>query len=261
MELGKIIFNDSTKPHDVKIENYDIAELMETALTESTIIIHNEGDRKTERITYDTNIRKKYLRRSDDLEDSLRTIRAYNYYNPSTAIIIPLPREFTVDKKITDKIIQEMKQKGLVNSTIQSIKNNREDVIAHCEYLYQCQLQCLSEKEKTEEMLNFLKYNYLEFPLFPYVSLGTTPGSEVPLRVTKEKRSTYYALSTSIPQNISDDYSVKTYITGCIHYMIWKIQECTNKPTIDADTEIYYDFLVKENATVYFFLNLQVYKD
>ena len=261
--LGTMVFTDETKPTNITIENYNLPNMIESALVESSYIEKDpaeEGD-KCSRISFDSNIRKAYINRKDEIEDSLRSIRAYNYLNPTSAIIVPIPEKFTIDKEVTLKTYTLLKEAGLNDSTIESMIEQRESVKNHCLELYDIQLANLPEDKKEDtRTLDFLRKTYLEVPSYPYIRLATKEEDEAPLRVTKGKNSIYYALSTSVPLNISDDIIVKSYLGGCIHYMLWQIEKVSGLKSLDESKHVYYDYYIVENSTVYFFINVYTYK-
>lgn len=258
MELSTVIFTEATMPKDVQIDNYHTPTVIETALSESTLFEHDEyqASRK-ERFAFDSNIRRRYMRRPPDAEDSLQTIRAYNYMNPATVVMHNIPTKFGVDTEVTEKTIKVLLQKGVHPSTIEQIKEAKQDIIDYYTAGFDEALSLLSDEERAmPEKVEALRKQYCEFPVFPYILMGHDEHSPQ-LRVTTDDngRNTYYAMCTTIPQNV-DDLMSKTYISQCIHYMLGQMGEQCGITWFGLDKDIYYDYLIAENALLYLFLHI-----
>lgn len=272
MILDQRLFRPNDAPTDIKVDNHNIPHIFETTLARSNAIVHDYETQTShkERACFDSNIRWRYTRRPVSAEDSLVTIRTYNYVNPATVIMQNIPAEFGIDESITANTIRLLLEKGVTPDEIEQIKQQKSDIIEYYKegFLYEVRglgLQCeeadlsdadnLPEHIQNDVRVKQLRDKYLVFPAFPYMTMARTPESTPPLRVTEENNDTYYALSTTIPQNI-DDCMSKTFIAHCIDYMLWRLDEQCGIKEIGLDTDIYYDYLIVENATLYLFLQL-----
>lgn len=259
MEFGSMIFTEATMPKDAQIDNYHTPSIIETALSESTSIVHDETQAtRKERFGFDSNMRRRFMKRPPEAEDSLRTIKAYNYMNPATVVMHNIPSSFGVDTVVTEKTIKTLLQKGVHKSTIEQIKEAKQDIIDYYTAGFQYAVSQLSEEERAKpENTERLRKQYCEFPSFPYILMGKDAEHSPALRVTTDDggRNTYYAMCTTIPQNV-DDLMCKTYISQCIHYMLGQMGEQCGIKEIGLDKDIYYDYLITENATLYLFLHL-----
>ena len=331
MEIGSMIFTGATMPTDIQVDNYNAHHVIETALAESTFIVHEENQQsRASRFNFDSNIKRRYLRRPDEAEDSLRTIRAYNYMNPDTVVMVNIPSDFGINSEVTAKTIKILLEKGVIASTIESIKVMMADIIEYYTAGYEAELsQAMEDKEaelskledeimidltpygdgkspksmpstleeelkselyirSEEERLKLdthgleamyrekrldelerkhdtrvarLKKQYLDFPPFPYILMGKDLENCPALRVSKDdisNGSTYYALSTTVPQQVYD-LMCKTYMSQCVQYMLGEMDVQFGIKEIGIDTDVYYDYLITENATLYIFLHLQKY--
>lgn len=266
----------STKEMGLKVDNYNAPHVIATALSESTSIVHSENQQsRVSRFEFDSNIRWRYERRPVEAEDSLRTIRAYNYMNPDSVVMMNIPPMFGIDTEITEKTIKHLLEKGVVMSTINQIMEMKQSIIDYYKAGLSYELYQLIGKEVEEgdpdmtiedlspEMRNTpevleLQEKYLDFPPFPYILMGKDIEHSPRLRVTLDdvnSNSTYYALCTTVPQHV-DDLMCKTYIGQCVHYMIGTMGEQCQINEIGLNTDVYYDYLITENATLYIFLHL-----
>ena len=212
-----------------------------------------EGER-IERAVFDSTVRNYYLKRPDEAEDSLRTLRQSNYLDPRDAVMHTIPAEYCVDHDVTEETIKVLLQKGLHLSTISGIQEQKEALIDYYHMVFKKALSELSVDDKNNpEVVESLRRAFLNFPTIPYVFLPVA----APPRVTEHggAMGTSYALATSIPQNI-DDMLCKTYISHCVSYMIGEMEARCGVKEITFATDIYYDFWVAGNATLYFFLQL-----
>ena len=256
MRVG--LYTEATLPNDIHIDNYYTPSIIETALTESASIVHDPlAMTRTERFGFDSNIRRRYEKRPREAEDSLNTIRTYNYIDPSTVVMENIPASYGSDKKVTDETIKKLLQKGVHPSWIETIPHHKQAVVTHYETLYQMALSQLKDDEKTDTIkVEALRKQYCDFTVFPFILMGKDEEHSPSLRVTRDDvNNTYYALSTSVPQNVSD-IMTKTYISLCVHYMLGKMGEDYGLIEIGLDTDVYYDYLTTENATLYLFLHL-----
>lgn len=256
MQVG--LYTEATLPKDIQIDNYYTPSIIETALSESASIVHDPlAMSRTERFGFDSNIRRRYEKRPREAEDSLYTIRTYNYIDPGTVVMENIPSSYGTDKKATDETIKKLLQKGVHPSWIETIPFHKQAVVNYYESLYQMALSQLKDEEKTDTVkVDALRKQYCDFTVFPFILMGKDEQHSPSLRVTREDaKNTYYALSTSIPQHVSD-IMTKTYIGLCIHYMLGKMAEDYGINEIGLDTDVYYDYLTSENATLYLFLHL-----
>lgn len=276
MILDQRLFRPNDAPTDIKVDNHNIPHVFETTLARSNAIVHDydhQASRK-ERASFDSNIRWRYTRRPVTAEDSLVTIRTYNYLDPTTVIMQNIPSAFGVDNGVTAKTIKSLLQKGVSSEEILQIKQQKADIVDYYKEGFLCEVRglgldcdeaklidadnlpaCVQNDVRVEQ----LREKYLVFPAFPFISMARTAESTPPMRVTVENNNdTFYALSTTIPQNV-DDCMSKSYIGHCIDYMLWRLDEQCGIKEIGLDTDIYYDYLITENATLYLFLHLATF--
>ncbi len=275
MEVGKGVFSEKTQPDGPERIDYDIQHIMRTMLVNSTFIVAAEPgegedpntsaeDMRLRRITHDAQIKHYYTKRPSGTADCLHSLRQYHYIDPMHALILPLPREFTVDPGVTLGITRRMMDYGLSEKTIQEIVEERANVIEYCQACYDRDVDCLDPEERTEEKLATLRATYLEFPCFPYLSIGLHEEDDVPICVSPDalEGGVNYAMSTSVPLFLgSDMLMIQSFLGGCISYMLARMETQLKMTQIDTATHVYFDFLEGPEATLYFFLNLQRYDD
>lgn len=257
MQVG--VYTEATLPKDIQIDNYHTPSIIETALSESASIVHDPlAMSRTERFGFDSNIRRRYEKRPMDAEDSLYTIRTYNYIDPDTVVMENIPSSYGTDKKATDETIKKLLQKGVHPSWIETIPYHKQAVVDYWESRYQMAVAQLKDEEKTDTLkVDALRKQYCDFGVFPFILMGKDEQHSPSIRITREDtKNTYYTLSTSIPLNVSD-IMAKTYIGHCVHYMLAKMGEDYGINEIGLDTDVYYDYYLTPNKeTLYLFLHL-----
>lgn len=253
-----MLYTEDTLPRDDKtFDNYHTPTQIEKALRESNFITHSEhAFSRDERYSFDSNIRRYYLKRPVDTEDSLQTIKAYNYLNPDTVVMQNLSPLFGLDEEVTAEETRILLGKGVFSSTIERIKEQKADVIAYYNDGFEFAVESLSIEERTDERVAQLKEQYTGFKKFPYILMGKDIEHCPHLRVTMvNSDDIYYALCTTMPQNV-DDLMGKKYIEQLVHYMLGQLEENHGYTEIGLDTDLYYDFYYTENAILYLFLHL-----
>lgn len=257
MELSSspILCTKETLPTNVAVDNYDIPEMISKAILYSTLVDHelNQKNERIERANFDSSIRDYYMKRPDNAADSLYTLRQCNYLNPNEAVLHNIPANFIIDKEETEKTIKALLQKGLYHSTVQTIAEEKLALVDYYTELYQNAVDRLTPEEKqSSTVIEALRKQHLDFKVMPYVfmPIGAPP------RHTEDGKFNYYALCTSIPQNV-DDVLCKTYISHCIAYMLGEMEARCNVKKISLKRDIYYDFYIVADATLYFFLCLK----
>ena len=261
-----------------------------TSLIAATCIPHAEGSDPSKRYKYHLRIKKAYIDRKDDMEDSLASIRQNNYLDPDTVVAVKLPGNYDLDTTVRKRYEKLLRNKGLdtktlgeVNEAIVSLRASlkqlhddeksrilddspvylhlREELeIEHGKSPDYVERRRALEKRYMESIdyrkrCKALENEYLDIPGFPYVSMARTDATSPPVRVTKTKTTTYYALSTSLPITY-EEIMVKSYVDAYVQYMLnTMITKCD--AFIDEFTLITYDYYIGPNASFYLFIGLE----
>lgn len=257
MDLKQVTFSASNVPTGIDLDRYDMSNVMKTTLVRSAFFQHEAGDKREDRFSHDASIKRYYERRDEKVEDSLKTIKSYNYLNPDAAIMLAIHKDFLVNANRKRMTIKLLKSKGIDDNEIEIIEKGIKDLTQYYEQM--CLYAIEDLEEKTDTAIANVKEGFV-IPCFPYVNFSTR-GWEMPhVRITKiDSRSKYYALCTTIPQN-SEDLVTKTFIGNCLNHLLFQIEKQENIEQVGTETGVYYDYLIKENAVLYLFINLQLFK-
>ena len=244
--------------------DFDFDFIIEQALITTPFIAETETTTRRERVARDSTIATRYKKRPDDTEDSLVSLRQYNYLDPTRALIMKLPRGLGSDSKTTADVVARMRAYGLVQSTIASICEQHASVLEDGRYLYELNCEALKPDERTDAKLDELRETFLEFPWNPYVRFTLRAEDEPPVRVSVDSKTdgcVYYALTTSVPLHLGDKDLIRAYLNNCVLYMLQKLESQCGLREIDTSTCVYYDYMEGAAATLYIFLQLQCYDD
>ena len=264
--LSQPVFSEKTRPVHSSVIAYDVKFIVQKSLEDCSFIAHRPDVPRDQRISWDCTLKKRYLQRPDHADDTLHALRQYHHLDPTHALILLIPVEFNTDEKIRAAIAEKMRSHGLTTRSIEEFMDHRSDFYDQCVDICAEKYRQLSAEEQADPVgCAHLHDTYVNIP-FPYIRLATREEDEVSLCIYADTNAdaVYFAMATSFPVYLGDEMLIKAFLSGCIFYMMLKIEQYyakQGKHCIDTETAVYFDFYEGANASLFLFINLQKYTD
>ena len=266
MRTGEVLVTRDIKEslNGMPVDHAHLPTIIENMLHKCAFIAdHPHPDHRVprnERIHLDQGIRYRYVNRPQEADDSLYCLRQNHYLDPASLIMCTIPATYMMDDTVTSRIDQTLRGSGLNETELQEIKYAKQQLYQDSIVLCEKRIAGMKTEERQNvELCAQIKEHFLAQLAFPYIAEARDRKGSAPVHVTNESgRGTFLALATTVPQNMEPAMS-QTFIELCLDYLIDALRRQCHLEEISHDTEIYYDFLVAPNATLYLFINLQIY--